>query len=274
MSDLSDTEVDVLAALADRLADAAGQATLPHFRAEALIADNKLDGQAFDPVTIADRAAEQAIRDILARERPDDGVFGEEQERTSGSSGLTWVIDPIDGTRAFISGVPVWGTLIGLDDGTRGRVGVMDQPFTGERYTGVLRRDDAGAWLDHRGARRALRTRKGVRLDEAILYTTSPDIFAEDEKPRFRAVQARARLTRYGTDCYAYCLVAHGTVDLVVESGLNAYDIAALIPIIQAAGGVVTDWNGGDCRWGGQVVAAGSAELHAEVLELLSGAAT
>ena len=126
-------------------------------------------------------------------------------------------------------------------------------------------------WLEARpeeGGRSTL-----VRLDQAILYTTSPDIFPEDEKPLFRAVQERARLTRYGTDCYAYCLVAHGTVDLVVESGLNAYDIAALIPIIQAAGGVVTDWQGGDCRWGGQVVAAGSADLHAEVLELLAGSA-
>ena len=273
MSGFSDTEIDALVELAGRLADAAGQASLPHFRADALVADNKKAGEGFDPVTVADRAAEQAIRDILAVERPDDGIFGEEQARTEGSSGLTWVIDPIDGTRAFISGVPVWGTLIGLDDGERGRVGVMDQPFTGERYVGVLRDGGGEAWLDHRGTRRNLVTRKGVCLDEAVLYTTSPDIFPEDEKPLFQRVRARARLTRYGTDCYAYCLVAHGTVDLVVESGLNAYDIAALVPIIQAAGGVVTDWQGGDCRWGGQVVAAGSAELHAEVLEVLAGSA-
>ena len=273
MSVLTDPDIDDLVRLAGRLADATGQAAIPHFRASALVTDNKEGGAGFDPVTIADRAAEQAVRDILAIERPEDGIFGEEQERTEGTSGLTWVLDPIDGTRAFISGLPVWGTLIGLDDGHLGRIGVMDQPFTGERYVGVLRDRGPEAWLEHKGMQRPLKTRKGVTLAEAVLYTTSPDIFADEETPVFHRIRSKARMTRYGTDCYAYCLVALGCVDLVIESGLNAYDIAALIPIIQAAGGVVTDWKGGDCRWGGQVVAAGSAELHAEALEMLAVAA-
>ena len=269
MPHLSSTDVDALAKLAGRLADAAGAAALPHFRAPALATENK-DAGGFDPVTVADRAAEQAMRDVLAAERPDDGIFGEEQERTHGTSGLTWVLDPIDGTRAFISGLPVWGTLIALDDGETGRIGVIDQPHIGERFMGVWDGTHGRAWLERGGVETPLSTRTGVSLAEATLFTTDPFIFAEAETPRFEAVRARARLTRYGTDCYAYALVAMGTVDVVIESGLAAYDIASHIPLIRAAGGVVTDWQGGDCRWGGTVVAAGSAELHAEALELLA----
>ena len=254
--------------MANRLADAAAGASLPHFRARSLDAENKLaDG--FDPVTVADRAAEQAMRDVLAAERPDDGVFGEEQARTPGTSGLTWVLDPIDGTRAFISGLPVWGTLIALDDEHAGRIGVIDQPFTGERFIGVVDGDNSRAWLSRGDEEVALSTRRNVSLAEATMFTTDPFIFSEVDAAAFHAVRALARLTRYGTDCYAYALVAMGTVDLVVEAELEAYDIAAHVPLIRAAGGVVTDWDGGDCRWGGTVLAAGSPELHQDALELL-----
>lgn len=267
-------QLDDYAALAGRLADAAGRASLPHFRTAALNPENKQAGGGFDPVTVADHAAEQAMRDLLAIERPDDGIFGEEQARTYGTSGLTWVLDPIDGTRAFISGLPVWGTLIALDDGDVGRVGVIDQPFTGERFTGIWSSARDGgqsrAWLSHGGTERELITRQGTTLAEATLFTTDAFIFTDVERPAFDAVRARARLTRYGTDCYAYALLAMGSVDLVIESGLAAYDVAAHVPLIRAAGGVVTDWQGGDCRWGGRVVAAGSAALHAEVLEILA----
>lgn len=269
MSSVADTDLETLTLLAGRLADAAAMVSLPHFRASGLVTDDKTDGAGFDPVTIADRAAEQAMREILSIARPDDGVFGEEQARTHGTSGLTWVLDPIDGTRAFISGLPLWGTLIALDDGTEGRVGIIDQPHVGERFLGVLDGADSRATLTFRDQTREIRTRTGVALSDAILFTTDPALFTADEAPAFAEIRHKARLTRYGTDCYAYALLAMGCVDLVIESGLAAYDIASHVPVIRAAGGEVTDWRGGDCRWGGRVVAAGSAELHAEVLEIL-----
>ncbi len=269
---LSDADLTGLARLAGELADAAGAAALPFFRARALVADDKgaAGGRRFDPVTEADRAAERAIRALLAERRPDDGVYGEEEDRTHGTSGLTWVVDPIDGTRSFISGLPLWGILIGLDDGSRGRIGVIDQPYTRERFTGVLREGGAEAWLTGPAGRVALRTRPCAGLADATVFTTDPFLFSDIELEAFQAVRARARLTRYGTDCYAYALLALGLIDLVIESGLAAYDVAALVPVVTAAGGLMTDWQGGDCRWGGRVVAAGSPEAHEAALEILA----
>lgn len=252
-----------------RLADAAAEVTVPHFRSASLRADNKLDA-GFDPVTVADKGAEAAMRAILGAERPDDGVFGEEEERTFGTSGLTWVLDPIDGTRAYISGLPLWGTLIALDDGQEGRIGIVDQPYIGERFVGVLNGTVRDAWLERGGVRTPISTRQGSALSDAILFTTDADLFQGVELDAFAKVRAHSKLTRYGTDCYSYALLAMGQVDLVIESGLAAYDVASHVPLIRAAGGLVTDWQGGDCRWGGRVVAAGSAALHAEVLEFLS----
>lgn len=270
MTSSSSTISDLLP-VALRLADAAAEVTLKHFRSASLSTDNKQqDG--FDPVTVADKGAEAAMRAVLASERPDDGVFGEEQERTYGASGFTWVLDPIDGTRAYISGLPVWGTLIALDDGEQGRIGIVDQPYTDERFVGVLDGTASEAWLQRGGARQAISVRRGRALSEAILFTTDADIFQGPEVPAFADIRSKAQLTRYGTDCYAYALLAMGQIDLVIESGLAAYDVASHIPLIRAAGGVVTDWQGGDCRWGGRVVAAGSEALHAEVLETLSKA--
>ena len=266
---LSDTDLPALTDLACRLADAAGAASLPHFRSRNLEAGNKQSGDGFDPVTVADRAAEAAIRAILAAERPNDGVLGEEQAPTAGSSGLTWVIDPIDGTRAFISGLPTWGTLIALDDGERGRIGIVDQPHIGERFVGVKAGAETLAWLSHRGERRAITTRPCPGLAAATLFTTTPDIFTPREWEGYRAVERQVRLARYGIDCYAYALVAAGHVDLVVEASLKAYDIAAPAALVQAAGGIVTDWQGGDCRWGGQALAAGDPAVHAEALAIL-----
>lgn len=269
---LSDADLDALLGLASELADAAGAAALPHFRAEALVAQDKgaADGLRFDPVTEADRGAERAIRALLAERRPDDGVFGEEEARTHGSSGLTWVIDPIDGTRSFISGLPLWGILIALDDGARGRIGLIDQPYTRERFTGVLREGGGEAWMTGPEGRTALRTRACAGLPDATVFTTDPFLFAPAERKGFEAVRARSRMTRYGADCYAYALLAMGMVDLVIESGLAAYDVAALVPVIEGAGGRITGWKGEDCRWGGRVLAAGSAEAHAAALEILS----
>lgn len=266
---LPDRELPALVDLACRLADAAEAAVMPLFRSRALDAEDKQAGGRFDPVTEADRAAEAAIRAILAAERPDDSVFGEEQGPTEGSSGLAWVIDPIDGTRAFISGLPTWGTLIALDDGTTGRIGLVDQPHIGERFIGTVGQSGSKAWLTFRGETRPIATRPCPGLSRATLYTTTPDMFDAREWEGFTRVQDRVRLSRYGVDCYAYALVAMGHVDLVIESSLQAYDIAAPAALIRAAGGIVTDWKGGDCRWGGQTIAAGDPAVHAAALELL-----
>lgn len=270
MSASDGASIEALSQFALRLADAAAEVTIRHFRAAGLSVSSKREA-AFDPVTIADRGAEQAMRALLAARRPDDGIFGEEAGRSGSRSGLTWVLDPIDGTRAFISGLPVWGTLIALDDGTRGRIGLIDQPFIGERYVGVLDGAMPRAELHHRGTVAPIATRPCPDLGHATLFTTDPYLFAGDEAAAFAELRARARLTRYGTDCYAYALLASGHVDLVVESGLHAYDIAAHIPLIGAAGGIVTDWQGGDCRWGGRVLAAGDPATHEMALAILSG---
>ncbi len=266
---LADDELPRLVELACRLADAASSATMPHFRSHDLGADDKAPEGRFDPVTAADRAAEAAIREILAVERPHDSIFGEEEAPTEGTSGLSWVIDPIDGTRAFISGLPIWGTLIALDDGRTGRIGLIDQPHIGERFIGVVGEVESQAWLTHRGTTRPIEARACHDLGSATLYTTTPEMFSAHEWEGFEKVQSRVRLSRYGIDCYAYALLAAGHVDLVIESALQAYDIAAPAALIWAAGGIVTDWKGGDCRWGGQAIAAGDPAVHAQALEIL-----
>lgn len=248
------------------MADAARRQTLPLFRSAGLRPDNKLaDG--FDPVTEADRQSEQAMRRILADHRPDDAILGEEFGATPGISGLTWVLDPIDGTRAFISGAPSWGTLIGLTDETGPVYGIVDQPFTGERFEGGLGR----ARVITREGEAPLATRKGVPLGAATLLTTFPEIGSAEECAAFRRVAGQVRLTRYGLDCYAYALLALGQVDLVIEAGLQAYDVVAPIAVVQAAGGIVTDWKGGPAHGGGRIIAAATPEIHAHALTLLAG---
>lgn len=261
------TDLDV----ACHLADAGRTAALRHFRAASLTIDNKRAGAGgFDPVTEADREVETVIRDRLADLRPDDGILGEEHQGVEGQSGRKWVIDPIDGTRAFMAGLPTWGILIALNDGAAPVLGVMDQPFTGERYIGATG-GAASADYDGPGGARPLRVRPCARLDDAVLCSTAPDAFAsEDDFRRFSGLSQKVKLTRYGTDCYAYAMVALGQIDLVVESGLAPYDIQAMIPIVRAAGGVITDWQGGDCQNGGQVIAAGDAQLHAKALAALA----
>ena len=261
--DLDDNELERVTRLASEAVAASGAVTLRHFR-QSVAVDNKLtDG--FDPVTDADRDCEQFLRDAMARELPDYGFFGEEAGYTRGDSGLTWVVDPIDGTRSFISGVPLWGTLVGLSNGQRPIAGVMYQPFTDELYCG----NRLGGTLTHRGVERPLKCSSVETLAEARLFCTSTDIFTPAERPAYDRVADAARLLRSGTDCYAYCLLAAGEADLVVEAGLQCYDIYALIPIIESAGGVVTSWDNGDPSLGGTVVAAATAALHEEALALL-----
>ncbi len=258
--------------LAKELAEAARAVALRHFRSEALQIGNKRAGDgAFDPVTVADKEVETVIRSILADKRPLDGVLGEEHNNTKGTSGRTWVIDPIDGTRAFMCGLPTWGVLIALNDGSRPVIGVMDQPYTGERYVGVTT-DHLMTSLCQRGGREVrLQTRRCSDLADAVMCSTAPDAFAtREDSDRFSALSERTRLTRYGTDCYGFAMLARGQIDLVVESGLKPYDIQAMIPIIQAAGGFITNWQGGDCQDGGQVLAAADAAMHLAALEILA----
>ncbi|WP_293576958.1 histidinol-phosphatase [Phaeobacter sp.] len=256
---LSDLDV------AHRMADAARRAILPHFRSAGLHSDNK-DAEGFDPVTVADRAAEEAMRRILTELRPQDSILGEEYGQFDGSSGRTWVLDPIDGTRAFISGTPTWGVLIALSDQNGPFLGVIDQPYIGERFVGTA--EDAS--VTGPMGTSALGVRATQTLGEATLFTTFPEVGTPRERAAFERVATQTRLTRYGMDCYAYALLAAGQCDLVIEAGLQAYDIQAPIAVIQAAGGVVTDWQGNPAHNGGQVVAAATKDLHQAALERLN----
>jgi len=252
------------AELAQRLADVAREAILPHFRGPRLLAQNKAAGH-FDPVTEADRAAEAAMRALIEAEFPEDGILGEELGVRPSRSGLTWVLDPIDGTRGFMSGTPTWGVLIALSDDTGPVLGIIDQPYTGERFFG----GPGGAYLERDGRRTPLAVAAEAGLDRATLFTTFPEVGTEAEGRAFRTVAERVRLVRYGMDCYAYAMLAAGQIDLVIEAGLHAYDIQAPIAVIEAAGGIVTDWQGAPAHGGGRVIAAASPEIHAEALSLL-----
>lgn len=250
---------------AHALADVARPVTLASFRQAELQADNK-DANGFDPVTVADRATEAAIRSTLAILRPQDAILGEEGGAQPGTSGLTWVIDPIDGTRAYLSGTPTWGVLIGLADDEGAILGIVDQPFIGERFCGGL----GAAHVTGPMGKLALATRPARPLAQAIVFTTFPEVGTPSDRAAFERVSAQARLTRFGMDCYAYALLAAGQVDLVIEAGLHSYDIVAPIAVIEAAGGIVTNWQGGPAHHGGQVIAAANPAIHAEALALLA----
>lgn len=265
MTRLTDAERAALIETAHELADAARRATLEHFRSDGLSADTK-ETHRFDPVTIADRAAEERMREILARRRPQDAILGEEFGPKAGTSGLTWVLDPIDGTRSYLSGTPTWGVLVSVADEEGPFFGLIDQPYVGERFAGGL----GVAELTGPLGRRPLRTRPARPLAEAILFTTYPEVGTAEEGAAFARVAPHARLVRYGMDCYAYALIAAGQIDLVIEAGLQAYDVQAPIAVIEAAGGIVTDWQGRPAPAGGRVIAAANAAVHAEALALLN----
>ncbi|MDJ1158307.1 histidinol-phosphatase [Chelatococcus sp. SYSU_G07232] len=250
----------------DELATLSGQAILPFFRTS-LMAEDKSLGRDFDPVTEADRAGEAAMRQLIKRTFPDHGLEGEEFGSENEEAEYVWVLDPIDGTKAFISGLPLWGTLIGLKRNDVPVYGMMHQPFTQERFFG-----DGGS-AGYRGptGARALKTRSCPSLAEATISTTSPRMFTGAAREAYERVERETRLARYGCDCYAYCMVAAGHLDLVVETELKPCDIVALVPIIEGAGGVVTSWNGGPVTRGGSVVAAGDARVHEAALRLLNG---
>ena len=252
---------------AHSLADLSGNAINPYFR-KTIEVTNKAPQGAYDPVTAADRAAEQVIGRAVGARWPDHGVIGEEFGSTREDARLKWVIDPIDGTRSFIMGSPLWGTLIGLLDSETAVLGVMDQPFTQERFWSGAQ---ATYFRRAEGRARRIRTRRCPHLGDAILSTTHPDLFAKGkEADSFARLKANTRMTRYGGDCYAYCLLAAGFIDAVVETGLNAYDVVALIPIIERAGGRITTWEGKPATSGGRIIAAGDPRLHEKALAILA----
>jgi len=260
------TAVD-FAGFVDELATVSGEAILPFFRTS-LSVDNKGPGGGFDPVTAADRAAEASMREMIRRTFPQHGVIGEEFGEDNPEAEYVWVLDPIDGTKSFITGMPAWGTLIALTRQGQPVYGMMHQPFIRERFTG----DGRSAQYRGQSDQRDLRVRPCQRLADAMLFTTSPLLMTQPDRAAFDRVEAKVRLSRYGGDCYAYCMLAAGHVDLVIETGLKPYDILPLIPIIVGAGGIVTSWEGDGAEGGGRVVAAGDRRVHAEAMALLAQA--
>lgn len=251
---------------AHALADLAGAAILPHFRRRLKVTD-KGGGARYDPVTVADRAAERAMRAAIAKAFPEHGIIGEEFAPRAGTGAHRWVLDPIDGTRAFIMGSPLWGTLIGLLKDGVPVLGLLDQPYTRERFWSANSR---AHFRGPDGSTRRLKTRGCASLAEAVLTTTHPDLFAtRPEAAAFARVRERARMTRYGGDCYGYGLLAAGFVDVVVEAGLKPHDVVALIPIIEGAGGRITTWDNKPALNGGRILATGDRRVHAEALALL-----
>jgi myo-inositol-1(or 4)-monophosphatase len=259
------TAVD-FAAFVDELATVSGEAILPFFRTS-LGMEDKSGGHRFDPVTAADRAAEAAMRKMISGTFPEHGIVGEEFGSERADAEYVWLLDPIDGTKSFIAGMPAWGTLIGLTRLGEPVFGLMHQPFIGERFVG----DGAAAHYRGPGGDRELRVRPCGGLNEAVLFTTSPLLMRPDDRAVFHGLEEKVRLSRYGGDCYAYCMLAAGHIDLVIETELKPHDVVALIPIITGAGGVVTTWEGGPPEGGGRIIAAGDRRVHEAAAKILTG---
>jgi myo-inositol-1(or 4)-monophosphatase len=257
-----------LITFAHKLADAAGEVIRPYFRQRIGIADKGLaKGTAFDPVTAADQNAEKAIRAIIERQRPNDGITGEEFGEKASANGYTWLLDPVDGTRAFITGRHEWASLISLEEHGRAVLGIIDQPVLHERFIGVNGKSELLAG----GTRTPLQVRECADLSQAVLCATHPEAyFTPAERDAFRHVQQAARMTRFGGDCYIFGVLALGFIDLVIESSFHRWDVSALIPIVEGAGGLITNWQGGSCAAGGQILAAGDSRVHAQAMKLLA----
>ena len=249
----------------NELATASGDTILPFFRT-ALAIDNKKSG-GFDPVTVADRAAEDAMRALIRQNFPEHGILGEEYGTERGDAEYVWVLDPIDGTKSFISGMVAWGTLIGLMRFGEPIFGMMHQPFTRERFSG----DGGASRYQGPGGDRDLHVRPCPGLSDAVLFTTSPLLMNTDDRSTFAGVENKVKLSRYGGDCYAYCMLAAGHIDLIIETEIKPHDIVPLIPIIAGAGGIVTTWENGPAHAGGRIVAAGDKRVHQAALALLGG---
>jgi myo-inositol-1(or 4)-monophosphatase len=249
----------------DQLTKASGEVILPFFRT-ALTVDNKKPG-GFDPVTAADRTAEDVMRTLIRKNFPEHGIQGEEYGAERTDAEYVWLLDPIDGTKSFITGMVAWGTLIGLMRLGEPVFGMMHQPFTREHFSG-----DGGA-TQYRGpaGNRELRVRECESLSDAVLSTTSPLLMQKGDRAAFGRVENSVKLSRYGGDCYAYCMLAAGQIDLIIETELKPHDIVPLMPIIAGAGGIVTTWENRPAQAGGRIVVAGDRRVHAAAMEVLNG---
>ncbi len=249
----------------EHLASASGDTILPFFRTALAIENKQVGG--FDPVTAADRAAEQTMRALIRKQFPDHGILGEEYGSERTDAEYVWVLDPIDGTKSFITGMLAWGTLIGLMRFGEPVFGMMNQPFTRERFSG-----DGGA-ARYRGptGNRDLHVRGCTSIADALMFTTSPLLMNRDDRAAFGQLEDKVKLSRYGGDCYAYCMLAAGLIDLIIETEIKPYDIVAVIPIIAGAGGIVTTWENGPAQSGGRIVVAGDKRVHQAALEILAG---
>lgn len=257
-----DTSTQALLTFAGMLADETGPLALHYFR-QPLTVESKADAS---PVTIADREIEQLLRARIRDAYPSHGILGEEYGSEQLGSDFIWSVDPIDGTKSFVTGMPTFGTLLALLHEQRPTLGVIDMPAMNERWTGAV-----GQTTTFNGV--PCRTRSGVALSNAVLYSTSPQQFHGEEVACYQALSAAVGLHRFGGDCYAYGLLASGWIDGVVEAELQPYDYLCLAPIIEGAGGVVTDWNGSplSIESDGRVLAAATPQLHAQMLRKLRG---
>jgi histidinol phosphatase-like enzyme (inositol monophosphatase family) len=265
MTPASTPDWDELTRFAIALAEASARAILPHFRQNTDV--EVKGGPVWDPVTEGDRAGERAIRALIEAHYPEHGIQGEEYGLKEARSPFTWVLDPVDGTRAFICGMPTWATLIGLSVDGKPVLGLMNQPVVGDMFYG----NPHGAWHAYRGTTAPIATRKGMTLSRAMIGTTAPELYRSAENQRrFQALKAKAQLTRYGGDAYFFCMMAAGHIDIAMDCGLQPYDIIPLLPIVTGAGGVAAEWTGADMAQGGNVITAGSAALLEEALEIMS----
>jgi histidinol phosphatase-like enzyme (inositol monophosphatase family) len=255
-----------LVEFAHRLADASGQVIRPLFR-QRIDVLHKQGRRDFDPVTEADRGAERAIRELISRERPEDGVLGEEFGEHKGSSPYRWVLDPVDGTRAFITGRHEWGSLIALEKDDEPVLGILDQPVLGERFLGV----NGASHLIQAGHASLLKVRACGSLADAVLCATDPGAyFSREQLSAFSRVERVVKMTRYGGDCYLFAALALGFLDVVIEAGFHEWDIAALIPLVEGAGGIITSWQGGSALDGKTILASGDRRVHQEAMKLLA----
>jgi myo-inositol-1(or 4)-monophosphatase len=255
-------------AFAHRLADASGAVIRPFFRQPIAVEPKERPGHSFDPVTEADRGAERAIRALIEAERPHDAILGEEYGETPGTSGWRWVLDPVDGTRCFITGRHEWGSLIALEKDGTPVLGLLDQPVLGERFIGV----NGKAELHQKGAVTKLSVRACADIGQAVLCATDPSAYMTGPQiVGFERVKAKARLTRYHGDCYIFAVLAMGFIDLIVEGAFRRWDVAALIPIVEGAGGIITNWRGEPWRDGDALIASGDRRVHEQAIRLLAG---
>ncbi|NKB39252.1 MAG: histidinol-phosphatase [Gammaproteobacteria bacterium] len=259
-------EIQLLTDFVTDIARDSGEIALKYFRSDLKVENKQSDGK-FDPVTLADTEIEAFLRDKISAKYPGHSIVGEEEGETRGSEPFKWFIDPIDGTRGFVAGSPMWGTLVGVMENDLCVAGVMNQPFLNETFVG----SETGAFLINNQGKKQIKCSETEKISDAVLCCTHLSMFHTGKAlDRFVRIAESCRFSRFGTDCYGYGMLAHGFVDLIVESSLKSFDIMALIPIVEAAGGVVSNWQGDSVAMGGDVVAAATPALHEQALKFLS----